>query len=85
MNLGLMKMAVLGSEKADRTSEKMGTDVGGLGWAVDLMMLLLSGLKRYNMFFLYFNLTSSLVFFLVRKPYEVIFVTPSSITPGGRF
>lgn len=63
MNLGLMKMAVLGSEKADRTSEKMGTDVGGLGWAVDLMMLLLSGLKRYKMFFLYFNFDKLPCFF----------------------
>lgn len=63
MNLELMKMAVLGSEKADRTSEKMGTDVGGLGWAVDPMMLLLSGLKRYKMSSLQFNFDKLPCFF----------------------
>lgn len=42
-----MKMAVLGLEKVDRTLEKMGTDVGGQGWAVDPMMAPLSGQKRY--------------------------------------
>lgn len=67
MNLGLMKMVVFGLEKVDRILEKMGIDVGGLGWVVDFMMFFLSGLKWYNMFFLYFNLISFFVFFFGEK------------------
>lgn len=50
MSLAVMKMAVLGLEKVGRTWEKMGTGVGGQGWAVDPMTALLSGRKRYTLF-----------------------------------
>ena len=42
-----MKMAVLGIGKVGRTLEIMDTDVGGLGWAVNLMMVTQNGKKRY--------------------------------------
>jgi hypothetical protein len=47
MKLALMKMVVVGLEKVDMIWEIMVTDVGGQGWVVDLMMVLLNGLKRY--------------------------------------
>jgi hypothetical protein len=46
MKLALMKMVVVGLEKVDMIWEIMVTDVGGQGWVVDLMMVLLNGLKR---------------------------------------
>jgi hypothetical protein len=48
MSLVLMKMGVLGIEKAGKTWAKMDTDVGGQGWVVNRMMVPPSGKKRYK-------------------------------------
>lgn len=48
MNLVLVKMAVLGTEKAGRTWAAMDTDVDGQGWVGAPMMVLQNGEKRYK-------------------------------------
>lgn len=52
MRLALMKMAVLGTGKVERTWVKMDTDVGGQGWAANPMMVPQNGKKRYRIIFI---------------------------------
>lgn len=47
MNLALMRMAVLGTVKVERTLEIMVTDVDGLEWVDRVLKKLLNGKKRY--------------------------------------